>query len=103
VCRSDAKDLDGWYALTGLLMKEGQYEIALGFLREAFIHHSGDPGIKIKMAVCHLKEGEKDLAIKFLEEALQDNADLESEFSYFFPAGKREADIERIIQKYKKL
>jgi len=102
VCRSDANDLDGWSALTGLLLKEGKYEIGLGFLREAFVHHSEDGGIKVKMAVCHLKLGERELAIKFLEEALKTNNDLESEFSYFFPEGSRESDIERIIQQYKK-
>ncbi|MCK4881270.1 MAG: hypothetical protein KAS82_11430, partial [Bacteroidales bacterium] len=72
------------------------------FLREAFVHHSGDPEIKIKMAVCHLKQGEKELSVKFLEEALEANGDLESEFAYFFPEGAREPDIERIIQQYKK-
>jgi tetratricopeptide (TPR) repeat protein len=102
VTRADAKDLDGWGALTGLLMKEGEYEKALGFLREAFVQHSGDPGIKIKMAVCHLKLGEKELTVKFLEEALEGNADLESEFAYYFPERIREPDIERIIQQYKK-
>ena len=102
VCRSDANDLDGWSALTGLLLKEGQYEIGLGFLREAFVHHSDDGGIKVKMAVCHLKQGERELARKFLDEALKTNSDLESEFSYFFPEGSRESDIERIIQQYKK-
>jgi len=83
-------------------MKEGQYEIALGFLREAFVHHPDDAGIKMKMAVCHLKQGEKELSAKFLEEALEANSDLESEFSYFFPEGVREPDIERIIQQFKK-
>jgi hypothetical protein len=53
------------------------------------------------MAVCHLKLGEKDLAIKFLQEGLQVNSNLESEFSYFFPEGSRDAAIERIIQQYK--
>ncbi len=102
VTRTDAKDLDGWLALTGLLMKEGQYEIALGFLREAFVHHSEDPAIKIKMAVCHLKQQEMELSLKFLEEALEVNSDLESEFGYFFPDGSRDPEIERIIQQYKK-
>jgi tetratricopeptide (TPR) repeat protein len=102
VTRSDPKDLDGWNALTGLLMKEGQYEQSLKLLREAFILHSGDPDIKLKMAICHLKMGEKVLSAKFLEEALMANSDLESEFAYFFPEGVREADIERIIQQYKK-
>jgi len=102
VTRSDAKDLDGWMALTGLLMKEGEYEIALGFLRAAFVHHSTDSGIKLKFAVCHLKLGEKELSMKFLEEALKVDADLETEFAYYFPEGIREPDIERIIQQYKK-
>ena len=83
-------------------MKEGQYEIALGFLREAFVHHSKDPSVKIKMAVCHLKLGELELSARFLEEALGVNNDLESEFAYFFPEGTREPEIERIIQTYKK-
>ena len=102
VTRTDAKDLDGWSALTGLLMKEGDYEKSLGALREAFVNHSGDAGIKLKMAVCHLKQGEKKLAVKFLEEALKANSDLESEFAYFFPEGAREPEIERIIKQYKK-
>jgi len=102
VTRKDAGDLDGWNALTGLLMKEGLYENALGFLREAFVHHYQDPGLKLKMAVCHLKLGEKELASRFLEEALEEDGTLEPEFSYFFPEGIREPDIERIIQQYKK-
>lgn len=102
VTRTDVNDLDGWSALTGLLMKEGLYEKAIGSLREAFVHHSKDPGIKLKMAVCHLKLGEKELSVKFLGEALEANSDLESEFSYFFPEGVRELEIELIIQQYKK-
>jgi tetratricopeptide (TPR) repeat protein len=102
VTRVDANDLDAWIALTGLLMKEGLYEKALGFLREAFVHHSGNAGIKIKMAVCHLKMGEKELSIKFLGEALAASSDLESEFGYYFPEGTRDADIESIIQQHKK-
>jgi tetratricopeptide (TPR) repeat protein len=102
VTRSDPKDQDGWSALTGLLMKEARYEKALEFLREAFVHHSGDSEIKIKMAICHLKLGEKKLSVKFLKEALEANSDLESEFAYFFPEGVREPEIERIIQQYKK-
>jgi tetratricopeptide (TPR) repeat protein len=102
VTRTDPKDLDGWSALTGLLMKEGDYEKSLGALREAFVNHSGDAGIKLKMAVCHLKQGEKKLAVKFLEEALEANSDLESEFAYFFPEDAREPEIERIIKQYKK-
>ena len=102
VTRTDAADLDGWTALTGLLMKEGLYEKALAFLREAFTHHTGDAGIKVKMAVCHLKQGEKDLAGKFLEEGLAANSDLESEFGYYFPEGSLDGEIKRIIQQYKK-
>ncbi|MCK5066047.1 MAG: tetratricopeptide repeat protein [Bacteroidales bacterium] len=102
VTRADANDLDGWLALTGLLMKEGHYKKAIDFLREAFIHHAADAGIKIKMAVCHLKMGKKELSVKFLEEALAANSDLDSEFGYYFPEGKRDADIESIIQQFKK-
>ncbi len=40
VTRTDATDLDGWIALTGLLMKEGDFEQALNFLREAFVSSS---------------------------------------------------------------
>ena len=44
----------------------------------------------------------EELSLKFLEEALEANSDLESEFGYFFPVDTRDADIERIIQQYKK-
>ena len=54
------------------------------------------------MAICHLKMGEKELCMKFLEEALAANSDLESEFAYYYPQGKRDASIESIIQKSKK-
>jgi len=54
------------------------------------------------MAVCHLKQGDKELSVKFLNEALEANSDLDSEFSYFFPEGVRDLDIEHIIQHYKK-
>ncbi len=98
VTKVDRSDLDGWTALTGLLMKEGHYEKALGYLRNAFVHHPEEPGIKIKMAVCHLKLEEKNLAIKFLKEALETNGTLVSEFGYYFPEGTCDDDIERIIQ-----
>jgi len=98
VTKVDTDDLDGWMALTGLLMKEGYYEKALSFLREAFVHHPQEAGVKIKMAVCHLKLEEKDLAKKFLQEALVANSSLVSDFDYYFPEGTRDDDIERIIQ-----
>jgi len=101
VTRVDAKDFDGWTALTSLLMKEGYFEKALNFLREAFVHHPSEAGIKIKMAVCHLKLEEKNLAKKFLKEALQANSELITEFDYYFPEGSRSNDIERIIQQHK--
>ncbi len=102
VTRVDSADLDGWSALTGLLMKEGRFTDALGSLREAFVFHSEDAGIRIKMAVCHLKLEEEDLALKFLEEALSMDDSLESEFAYFYPEGSRDEKVERIIQQYKK-
>jgi hypothetical protein len=83
-------------------MKEGFYDKALGFLREAFVHHSGDARIRVKMAVCHLKLKEKELALKFLQEGLSLNPELETEFAYYFPAGNRDEDIEGIIQQYRK-
>ena len=101
VTRVDTGDLDGWTALTGLLMKEGLYEKALDFLREAYVHHQKEAGIKIKMAVCHLKLEETDLAKKFLKEALELNNSLITEFGYYFPEGTYGPDIERIIQHYK--
>jgi tetratricopeptide (TPR) repeat protein len=83
-------------------MKEGEFKNALGFLREAYVHHPEEARIKVKMAVCHLKMGEKELSLNFLKEALQDNADLESEFAYYFPEGSREKEFEAIIKQYKK-
>ena len=100
--RVDGADLDGWIALTGILMKEGQFEKALAFLREAFVHHSEEAAIKIKMAVCHLKLKDKELGKKFMEEALSSNSSLESEFGYYYPEGIRDAEIENIIQQFKK-
>ncbi len=102
VTRVDSADLDGWMALSGLLMKEGRFTDALGSLREAFVHHSEDAGIRIKMAVCHLKLKEEGLALKFLEEALSIDGSLESEFGYYYPNGSRDKMVERIIQQYKK-
>jgi tetratricopeptide (TPR) repeat protein len=102
VTRVDAKDLDAWMALCGLLMKEGHYDKALGFLREAFVHHAAEAGISMKMAVCQLKLGEEELGMKFLEEALAKNSDLDSEFGYYFPEGSQDASIKSILQRYKK-
>ena len=102
VTRSDAADLDGWTALTGLLMKEGDFELALNFLREAYVHHPTEARIKIKMAVCHLKHEDNALAIKFLNEGLIMDSSLLSEFEYFFPKGSTNKKIDRIIQQYKK-
>jgi tetratricopeptide (TPR) repeat protein len=101
VTRVDHMDLDGWNALTGLLMKEGFFDKALNFLREAFIHLPNQAAIKIKMAVCHLKQDEKELAKKFLQEALVLDGTMAKEFEYYFPAGTCDADVERIIQLYK--
>jgi tetratricopeptide (TPR) repeat protein len=101
VTRADASDLDGWTALTGLLMKEGDYDLALKFLREAYVHHPSEASIKIKMAVCHLKIDEEGLAALFLQEGLELDPALVNEFLYYFPKGSCNRDIERIIKRYK--
>lgn len=101
VTRADPADLDGWTALTSLLMKEGVYDQALNFLREAFIHHPNEAGIKIKMAVCHLKLGEEKLAVPFLLEGLEKDPALVTQFIYYFPVGSHNLEIDRIIQKFK--
>ncbi|MFO7934362.1 MAG: tetratricopeptide repeat protein [Bacteroidales bacterium] len=99
VTRAEPGDLDGWMALTGILMKEGLFEKSLHFLREAFVHHPKAPEIMVKIAVCHLKLGKRKLAINFLEEALELNADMLSEFSYYFPEDGWNTDIRNIIKK----
>jgi tetratricopeptide (TPR) repeat protein len=101
VTRTDTADLDGWLALTGLLMKAGDFELALNFLKEAFVHHPEEIKIKIKMAVCNLKLGEKTLAVKFLGEVLKVDYSLLSEFTDFFPEGSYKIAIKRVIQQYK--
>ncbi len=84
---SDAADLDGWTALTGLLMKEGEFEKALNFLREAYVHHPGEAKIKMKMAVCHLKLGEEKLALKFLERSTEGRTGAGHRIRILFPQG----------------
>ena len=101
VTRSDASDLEGWTALTGLLMKEGEFNQTINFLREAYVHHPSEADIKIKMAICHLKLGERNLAVKFLQEALELDQSLVTEFHYYFPEGTYNREIARIIQQYK--
>jgi tetratricopeptide (TPR) repeat protein len=101
VTRSDAADLDAWMALTGLLMREGEYSQALSFLREAYIHHPTEAKVKVKMAVCHLKLGKQKLAREFLKEGLDSDATLLSDFTYYFPEGSYGRGIENIIQQYK--
>lgn len=101
VTSNDAADLEGWTALTGLLMKEGDFDLALNFLREAYVHHSSEAKIKIKMAVCNLKQDEAGLAVKFLNEGLEKDSTLVSEFEYYFPKGSTSRKIGRIIQQYK--
>ena len=82
-------------------MKEGYFKKSLDFLREGFVHHPNEAGIKIKMAVCHLKLKNENLATKFLKEALQVDGELITEFEYYFPKGTRSNDIERIIKQNK--
>jgi tetratricopeptide (TPR) repeat protein len=101
VTRSDASDLDGWTALTGLLMREGEFSQALSFLREAYIHHPTEAKIKVKMAVCHLKLGKEKLAKEFLLEGLETDSSLVSDFHYYCPAGSYGRGIESIIQRFK--
>ena len=101
VTRADAADLEGWTALTGLLMKEGAYDQAINFLREAYVHHPEEPKIKIKLAVCHLKLDEEKLAAKLLHEGLKMDSSLVTEFAYYFPEGSYGKVIGRIIQQYK--
>ena len=101
VTRSDASDLDGWVALSGLLMKEGSFDQALIFLREAYVQHSAQAVIKVKMAICHLKMGETSLAVNFLEEGLSKDSSLIADFTYYYPKGSYSIDIEQVIQKYK--
>ena len=102
VTRADAEDLDGWTALTGLLMREGMFDQAINFLREAYVHHSSEGKIKVRMAVCHLKLGDKKLAARFLKEGLEVEGDLLAEFHYYIPEGTCPREIARIIQQYKK-
>jgi len=101
VTRSDASDLDGWMALTGLLMKEGEYKQAISFLREAYVNHPTEAKLKVKMAVCHLKLGKEDLAREFLRESLESDKDLVKDFAYYFPEGSYGKGIEMIIQQFK--
>lgn len=101
VARMDSADLDSWNALTGLLMKEGFFEKALGFLREAYVDHPKEAGIKMKMAICHLKLNDNEPAVKFLEEALEADAKLIKEFNYFFSEGTQGKEINQILRKYK--
>jgi tetratricopeptide (TPR) repeat protein len=101
VTHTDAADLDGWIALTGLLMKEGTFDLAINFLREAYVHHPEAAKIKIKMAVCHVKLGENALAVKFLEEGLEIDSSLVSDFAFFYPEGSSDRNIERVIKQYK--
>ena len=100
VTRMDAADLDGWNALTSLLMKEALYVKALNSLREAYAHHPSEASVKMKISICHLKMEEKYLARKFMKEALEADKDVLSEFRYFFPEGTCSNDIEQIIRKH---
>ena len=99
VTRTDAADLDGWTALTGLLMKEGNYEQALHFLREAYVHHPEEAAIKLKIAVCQYKLGKRNLAGRFLSEALEKDSDLITEFKYYLPEESWGKDVLRIVGK----
>ncbi len=101
VTRTDPADLDGWIALTALLMKEGDFEHAIHFLRDAFVHHSKEALIKVKIAVCHLKLGENQKAAKLLEEGLEQDSSLVADFTHYYPEGSYGIDIKRIIQKFK--
>lgn len=101
VTRSDAADRDGWIALTGLLMKEGDFDQALNFLRAAYVHHPAEAAIKVKMAICHLKVKEPALALKFLEEGLEKDSSLLADFAYYFPEGSYSIEFKRVIQKIK--
>jgi tetratricopeptide (TPR) repeat protein len=101
VTRADASDLDGWNALTGLLMKEGDFNQALNFLRQAYVNHPSEARIKVRMAICNLKLGEEHLAAMFLQEGLEVEPALVNEFLFYFPEGSYYRDIERIIHKFK--
>lgn len=101
VTRADPKDLDGWTALTGILMKEKVYDQALVFLREAFTHHTSEPLILMRMAVCHLKSENRELAHRFLGEALESDPSMMEEFELHFPGKTGVIRIDRLIQSFK--
>ncbi len=102
VTRADAADLDGWTALTGLLMKESVFDQALVFLKEAHRHHNSEPLILVRLAVCHLKLGQRDPADKYLREALENDPSMVEEFELYFPVGTGIRVIDRIIKSFKK-
>ena len=82
-------------------MKEESFDQALIFLREAYVQHSAQAVIKVKMAICHLKMGETALAVKFLDDGLSKDSSLIADFTYYYPKGSYSKDIEHVIQKYK--
>jgi tetratricopeptide (TPR) repeat protein len=101
VTRKDAGDLDGWNALTGLLMKEAVYDQALVFLREAYTHHQKEPLVLVRLAVCHLQMENPKLADKFLREALDKDRSMVEEFELYFPGGTGIRAIDKYIKSIK--
>ena len=64
VIKKNPKDKDAWLSFTELMMKEGDFEKVLPFLRDAYILHGEDESINIKLAVCHLKGGNVPLSAR---------------------------------------
>lgn len=100
VTRVDGNDLDGWNALSGVLMKEKRFDMALDYLREAYVNHMGDAGIKVRMAACHFRLGQEKLGLKFLVEALELDPELKADFTQYLREEDYTAELRRILENY---
>ena len=98
ITRKSPEEKEAWLSFTELMMKEGDFEKAIPFLREAYVHHPDDESIHVKLAVCHLKAGNITLASRFLQKALEINRHTLIEFEYYIRDEKLHPEIKKIIR-----
>ncbi len=101
ITKLDNTDKEAWLALTSLTMKEGDFDISLDLLREAYTEFPDDDSINARLAICHYKLDALSLCLRFLESALKNNHRAYSEFEYYIPSDLQNTAVKKLILQYK--
>ncbi|HKK63043.1 MAG TPA: tetratricopeptide repeat protein, partial [Bacteroidales bacterium] len=96
----DVNDYEAWISLNSLLMRMKEFELALVYLREAFIQFPGDDRLRIRLAECHFRRGTESIGIKYLKAALISNSSVIEEFEKSYKKILWSPAIHELVGKY---